>query len=208
MTTTDIEFVPATAADTDRIADLILGTPDQVTTRTAMRLLGITDFDKTARLWRALLRPSHPWRRTTLARANGDTLGILMTAGPLERVAPGTLLLAVRLFGPLAPLRFMRRIRIQERVHTARAGGAYGVSELHVAPEHRNEGIGAALLAEAERQARASGHTRLSLQVLTANPAKHLYDRAGFEVIETRTDPDFERLTGVAGNHRMLKRLD
>jgi ribosomal protein S18 acetylase RimI-like enzyme len=208
VTTTDLEFAPATAADSDRIAGLILGTPDQITTRTAMRLLGITDFDKTARLWRALLRPSHPWRRTTLARSGDDTVGILMTAGPLERVAPGTVLLAVRLFGPLALLRFVRRIRIQERVNTARPAGAFGVSELHVAPAYRNRGVGAALLAEVERQARVAGHTHVSLQVLTANPAKHLYDRAGFEVIATRTDPDFERLTGVAGNHRMLKRLD
>ena len=68
-------------------------------------------------------------------------------------------------------------------------------------------GIGAALLVEAEGQARASGHDAMTLQTLTENPAIHLYERFGFTVVETRTDPDYEAVTGVGGYHRMVKRL-
>jgi hypothetical protein len=55
--------------------------------------------------------------------------------------------------------------------------------------------------------ARAAGHDTMSLQVLTANLAVRLCESFGFEVVSTATDPDFEALTGVAGDHRMLKQL-
>jgi hypothetical protein len=47
----------------------------------------------------------------------------------------------------------------------------------------------------------------MSLTTHINNPARRLYERCGFEVVETRTDPDYERYTGVAGRVLMLKRM-
>ena len=55
------------------------------------------------------------------------------------------------------------------------------VSELYVREEMRGQGIGRALLLEAERQARARGIGRLMIGVLAGNArAEVLYRRMGF----------------------------
>jgi ribosomal protein S18 acetylase RimI-like enzyme len=71
----------------------------------------------------------------------------------------------------------------------------------------RGVGIGAALLAEIERRARAAERVALSLSTTTSNPARRLYERAGFRVVETLDDPAYRVLTGIAGRVLMVKRL-
>lgn len=59
-----------------------------------------------------------------------------------------------------------------------------GVAELGrmaVEPDQRGHGIGAAVLAEAERAARAEGAARMRLHAQTA--ARTLYERGGFEAV-------------------------
>lgn len=203
----DLDFEPATEADSDRLSDVIVGAPDQLTTQVGMRVFGITDFDKARRLWRIINRREEAWRQCTLAKMQNETVGVLMTE-PLDvSISVSLLTRALLMFGPLWLARLPRRLKIQQRVHTDRIEGAFNVSELHVAPAARGSGIGAALLVEAEGQARAAGHRSMTLQVLTENPAINLYERFGFEIVHTRTDADFEALTGCSGNHRMLKRL-
>ena len=50
-----------------------------------------------------------------------------------------------------------------------------------VAPLHRGKGIGSMLLRAAMAQAREAGFRTLSLSVAAHNPARRLYQRAGFE---------------------------
>jgi len=76
-----------------------------------------------------------------------------------------------------------------------------------VDPRHRNRGIGGAMLDHAEEEARRRGHRLMSLTTTTANPARHLYERHGFRVVETLTDAAYERYTGIAGRHLMVKEL-
>jgi hypothetical protein len=45
----------------------------------------------------------------------------------------------------------------------------------------------------------------LGLQTLTNNPARRVFEAWGFEVEETRTDPEFEEFCGAAGYHLMLR---
>jgi ribosomal protein S18 acetylase RimI-like enzyme len=81
-----------------------------------------------------------------------------------------------------------------ERIVAVREGTVAGfldligshVSNLFVNPRHQGQGIGTALIAEAER--RAAGD--LTLSVFTLNPdARRLYERLGFQVEEVRTVP-------------------
>jgi [ribosomal protein S18]-alanine N-acetyltransferase len=56
-----------------------------------------------------------------------------------------------------------------------------------VAPEARGAGVGAALLAAAERSARARGRERFRLEVRTENAAaQRLYERRGYRVFGTK----------------------
>jgi len=202
-----LEFVAGKAEDGDRISDIVLGVPGTLTTDVSMKALGIGNFEKARRLWRLVNSRAETWRKTVLARSAGETVGVLVTE-PIELApAPRLLLEALRLLGPVWLLRLPRRFRTEVRVHTGAPGGAFRISELHVAAEHRGRGIGSALLVEAERRARADERPLMSLEVLTANPALRLYERFGFEIALTATDPAFERVTGVSGNHRMNKVL-
>jgi len=84
---------------------------------------------------------------------------------------------------------------------------SYHIAEMHVLQTRRNLGIGAALLAEAEREARSRGYPLLSLTTTTTNPARRLYERAGFAVVETREDSEHLANTGVSGRVLMVKQL-
>ncbi|MDO8615250.1 MAG: GNAT family N-acetyltransferase [Dehalococcoidia bacterium] len=83
----------------------------------------------------------------------------------------------------------------------------YHLSELHVDAALRGRGIGGALLGHAEGEARRQGRATMSLTTTTVNPARRLYERNGFRVVETRTDRDYERYTGIEGRHLMVKEL-
>ena len=58
--------------------------------------------------------------------------------------------------------------------------GIARLGRMAVEPDLRGRGIGAALLAEAERESRRAGAQRIRLHAQTA--ARTLYERAGFEV--------------------------
>ncbi|MEM1428479.1 MAG: GNAT family N-acetyltransferase [Pseudomonadota bacterium] len=65
----------------------------------------------------------------------------------------------------------------------AQAVGTWYINALAVFPGLRGAGIGAALLQETERQARAKGHERVSIQVYAQNTGAHrLYERVGFRL--------------------------
>jgi ribosomal protein S18 acetylase RimI-like enzyme len=54
---------------------------------------------------------------------------------------------------------------------------------LAVAPEFRRRGLGRLLLAALQERARSDGFAALSLSVEPENPARALYERAGFEPV-------------------------
>jgi ribosomal protein S18 acetylase RimI-like enzyme len=67
------------------------------------------------------------------------------------------------------------------------APGTWYVNVLATYPEQRGRGHGAALLALAERMARASGRRGLSIIVSDANAgARRLYERSGYRLAGTR----------------------
>jgi ribosomal protein S18 acetylase RimI-like enzyme len=121
-------------------------------------------------------------------------------------VTPALVLLAIRTAG-LGVFAALPRLMARRRVDISPPEGAYHIAELHTHPALRNRGIGGALLDYAEREARWAEQRLMSLNTTTINPARRLYERHGFRVTETRTDPIYERITGIAGRHLMVKEL-
>jgi ribosomal protein S18 acetylase RimI-like enzyme len=73
---------------------------------------------------------------------------------------------------------------------TFRAQPLLNIHDLAVLPPYRGRGIGSALLAFAEHQARRRGCCRLTLEVQDDNPrARALYERFGFEDVVIRSAP-------------------
>ena len=204
-----LTFRRARADDTARIIEIMHGEPMPEAVG-----LAFDDAELALALGSALIRmPNSPmgWQRTVFAVNDGKPAGMLQADGSevtsASLMKPGVLFRLLRIFGPVKFVRGLPRVRIRARVNSAYPAGAYIVHELHVDPAHRNRGIGGALLDYAEAEACRLGHTRMALSTTTANPARHLYERHGFRVAETKTDPDYERLTGIAGRHLMVKEL-
>ena len=122
-------------------------------------------------------------------------------------MTPGLFVAAVRIYGPFLMRKLMPRVNLLGRVQTEAPNGSYRITELHVDPKYRGLGIGMAMLRYAEQVARSEGHSAMALQTWTTNPAKNLYERYGLDVIDTRTDEEFERITGAAGTYLMVKKL-
>lgn len=97
-----------------------------------------------------------------------------------------------RLTGDLAanPQAFSLLARIEEEAvglancfmgySTFAAAPLVNIHDLAVLPGHRGKGIGKALLAAVEAEALKRGACKITLEVLSGNPARHLYAREGF----------------------------
>lgn len=203
-----LTFRKACPADTDRIAEIMFGEPRPE----AIRGIGLGRIDRVRAIGRAYVRmPGSPkgWQWIVVAELDDEVVGVMQAGASAAPFRPSRLVLqAIRIYGIPDVFQLLQVVRADRRVQTDRPAGEYHVFELHVDSRYRNRGIGAALLRYAEEDARKGGHRLMSLQVLTSNPARRLYERAGFRVTDTRTDPDFERFTGAAGAHRMVKDLD
>ncbi|HVL56721.1 MAG TPA: GNAT family N-acetyltransferase [Burkholderiaceae bacterium] len=77
-------------------------------------------------------------------------------------------------------------------VSTFKAAPLLNVHDIVVRSSHRGRGVGAALLAAVEREARARGCCKITLEVLEGNGAAlALYRRVGFD--DYRLDPQMGR---------------
>ena len=78
--------------------------------------------------------------------------------------------------------RLVGYIRIKPVTPLRENAHVLGIVGLAVAPDDRRRGVASALLAAAERRARARGARKLSLRVLSTNEeAMRLYERRGFQ---------------------------
>ncbi|MCE7928856.1 MAG: GNAT family N-acetyltransferase [Chloroflexi bacterium CFX7] len=198
-----IAFRPATSADVPALRDVFGREPSD-------EQIGIAGGDsRRARRFRelmaaALFTPTG-LAATTVAVDDGEVVGFVQSgaeAGLTLRVALGIL----RIFGRRTP-GFVRRDRSRAKVHISPPTGAFHISELHVLASRRNQGLGAALLAETEREARGRGFTQMSLTTTLSNPARRLYERYGFATAATREDPEYRAITGMDGRVLMVKDL-
>lgn len=196
---------PATASDLQRIAELIGGDPGQE----AIGLIGNSRL--AGKLDMAFVKASgtRGWERSVMADLDGETVGVIQAGGDLREFSIGLsdVWLALRVLGPVRMFTRIPAFYARARIQPARPPGAYHIAEIDIDPEYRGRGIGGALLDWAEAQARKQGFKRISLTTTTSNPARRLYERHGFVIAETKTDPVYQRYTGIEGRYLMLKDL-
>ncbi len=123
------------------------------------------------------------------------------------KITPKLVWNTIRILGLPRTIRSLPYISAQRRVNAPAPEGSYHIGELHTHPDHRNKGLGKAALEYAEADAREEGVATMSLVTTVVNPARHLYERQGFRVVETRTDTEYERMTGIPGRNLMVKEL-
>jgi ribosomal protein S18 acetylase RimI-like enzyme len=203
----ELTFRPATAADSDLLADLVLGEAEQETTRVAMALYGIPEFGVARDLFRLLWRAGANWRHSQVVSIDGTPAGVLQTEGSSVRVTPRIVITALLQLGPVRLLRMRSRSALYRRVTPEKPAGSCVIREIHVAPEFRDRGLGEAIMEHAEEDARDRGFSTVALHTLATNPARRFYERRGFELAGERSDPEFERITGCPGNVLYVKRL-
>ncbi len=71
------------------------------------------------------------------------------------------------------------------RLYVARQPDEIRIVDISLLPEHRNIGIGTALLGQLQAQGARTGR-RVSIHVEQLNPARRLYERLGFAAIADR----------------------
>jgi translation initiation factor 4G len=85
---------------------------------------------------------------------------------------------------------------------------AWVVEWVAALPAQRGRGHVKRLLGAILEEGRRRGYRRAQIAVLIGNtPAQKAYEGAGFEVVDEKTHPDFEREYGVPGIRRMMRAL-
>jgi len=201
-----LSFREASRADADCVAEIVGGDPSPES-------IGVCGDRERARAFgMALARASllEGEVRTTVVELEGRPVAVLQTTDGVGdvRITRSTAAIALRVFGLLGVPGLLFRARARARVAIRPPRDALHIHELHVARDLRGRGIGRDVLRYAEAQARARRRPQLSLTTTTDNPARRLYERAGYRVVETRTDPVYRRLTGIDGRHLMIKALE
>ena len=64
------------------------------------------------------------------------------------------------------------------------------IEDLYILPEFQNQGIGTAILLDIIEEAR-QGHKPVHLRVLSSSPARVLYERLGFVIVQTTPERYF-----------------
>jgi ribosomal protein S18 acetylase RimI-like enzyme len=195
---TRLTIRPATSDDIARVVEIMHGEPREE----ALGLLG--DADRARKFGTGLVElDSKP---TVVAIQNHVVVGVLQyTVGASDHITLAHVRLALRVFGPIGFVRRIPRLRARASVDIPIPANSFYIAEVHVDSECRGHGIGGALLDWAEDEAKRLGATQMSLTTHTANPARRLYERKGFTVTRTATDPRYEKFTGIRGRVLMEK---
>jgi len=128
------------------------------------------------------------------ARDAGDVVALLdaYARDPMGGAEPLAETTKARLAGDLAtnPQAFSLLARLDDKAvglancfmgySTFAAAPLVNIHDLAVLPEARGRGVGKALLQAVEAEALKRGACKITLEVLSGNPARHLYAREGY----------------------------
>jgi len=198
---------PATAEDVDRMAEIVNAEPGDE----PIALMGDVELARQYGIGLFKLDPIPNDRRVSVVAEEGDTtVGVMQYEfGDLGRPHSRTdvLRMLVKLLGPFGVARRFRAIQSRARVDLTVPPGSFHLANLHVAPGHQDHGVGGKLLAWAESKAMELDAPRMTLITTTDHPRIPWYERSGFRITRTATDPTYERYTQIAGRVLMEKEL-
>lgn len=204
--TTTITFRRARHDETERIAEIMFGDPPQEAVRVCEGVERARRF-----CYMQVREPALDmgWERTVFAVLDDEPVTVLQAGSQLGgmSITPALVWNTLRILGPMRAYRSLPFLFATRRVNAPAPEGSYHIGELHTHPDFRNRGLGKAALEYADVQARSEGCSTMSLVTTVINPARHLYERQGFKVVETRTDDVYERMTGIPGRNLMVKEL-
>jgi ribosomal protein S18 acetylase RimI-like enzyme len=177
---------PAARADADAAAQLVQSTAEAMYVRFA------GDRASSVRVLRAGFRRrgnNASSEVVTVAEAGGGVAGAMAAfpASEIERRAQRFLRLLLWRTPPWTWREAIRIHRLGAEVAPPPPLRSLYVDALATDPRHRRRGVARALLAEAERRARAEGFPCVALETAGDNaPARALYEAAGFEAVAER----------------------
>lgn len=86
--------------------------------------------------------------------------------------------------------------------------GAWVVDSVATVPEFRRQGITGELLEKMLEKGRRQGFHRAQINIYIGNiPAQRLYEKHGFQIMDEKRHPDFEKEIGSPGMARLLRDL-
>lgn len=178
--------------------DLILRPAGLDDAAALVRIVEMASEGLVTHVWAGMAEPGESPRDVGLRRARrGEgsfshlNATVASLAGQVQGGLIGYPIGAPQEIGPDMPAMFVPLQELENR-----APGSWYVNVLAVMPEWRGHGIGSRLLLEADRQARDSGCTTMSIIVSDGNPgARRLYERDGFVFDAERPmgDGDYEK---------------
>lgn len=145
-----------------------------------------------------------------LATVDGAVAGLLLTLrGDRLAYLESTLTNGLfKIYNPIQVIRMSWRLMVLGRTKEADKD-EYLIAHVAVAPEFRRRGIAMLLLAEAGKEAREQGFTKLVLEVeIGNNNAFKAYEKYGFTTVLTTEFKRRAKILGCPGYFKMLKKLD
>jgi ribosomal protein S18 acetylase RimI-like enzyme len=197
---------PATKADIPTLAMLVAGSPTQPSTRAAMALFSLDKFADVVNFSQVMISSTGTWK-TAIVAEQPQVVGMTQLGSAFLAFTPEIIDFSIKTYGPDFEAFLSPRLGALGRVSASYPENSLSISEIHVSPSAQRSGVGRALFREAKRQAINQEAQSLSLQTLVGNPARLVFERWGFEVTDTLTDPIFQQLTGVPGYHLMMCEL-
>jgi ribosomal protein S18 acetylase RimI-like enzyme len=145
-------------------------------------------------------------------KIDGKIAGLLLSypGSRLKQVNEFTGRQMVTICGVIGFVRYMRKVLPFIFCSGAEAeADEYFINVVAVMPDFQGKGIGTHLMRYAEEKARAEGLRKCALSVEIENHrARYLYERLGFQVVNTVKLKWLERLIGISGFHRMVKGIE
>ena len=201
---------PTTPADAPAVAQLMYLAGKSHVQRSIYELMFPEDMEEILRKLAALFTAATPsfyhYSHYLVSEVDGEVAGCL--CGYNEREAGGR-----KLAEALSEIgidkeegrAMYRRMLPFHRVNPRHFEDSWVVEHVAVFPEFRRLGIVSSLLEEVLRQGRERGYRSAELNMLIGNePALGAYIKAGFVIVEERTDEEFMRIFGSPGMARLL----
>jgi ribosomal protein S18 acetylase RimI-like enzyme len=204
-----ITIRPATEADVDRILSIVNAVPGVE----AVALLGSEDLALRYDDGLFRLDPiSSPYRTTVLAQDGDRIVGVLRYQFGEEsphHSRVDVLRLLLELLGPIRLARRLPGIWSRTKVDVPIPADSLHIATLQVEPAARGQHVGRQLVEWAEAEAVRLGAGRMSIVTAPTNEgALKFYERLGFHVTKTVTDPSYEKHTGIPGRVYIEKVLN